>query len=158
MLLPSLHQCSVLRVFKATTRKGKKSKQGCEIRESNSGPLTPRPRTKRLCHPCSLPKVVIHPVYPHNKPGKHWLALWTYGDVCEIINSYEIGLERYQSKPLERWICCHWKTLVTNRQSLQAINSWTCGHYALMCLVRAVLCLRFWTCLVHMSRTIIALL
>ena len=25
------------------TRKGKESKQGCEIRESNSGPLAPRP-------------------------------------------------------------------------------------------------------------------
>ena len=33
------------------TRKGKESKQGCEIRESNSGPLAPRPRTNRLCHP-----------------------------------------------------------------------------------------------------------
>ena len=35
------------------TRKGKESKQGCKIRESNSGPLAPRPRTNRLCHPCS---------------------------------------------------------------------------------------------------------
>ena len=45
-----------LRVFKATqaTQNGEKSKQGCEIRESNSGPLARRPRTNRLCHPRSL--------------------------------------------------------------------------------------------------------
>ena len=50
ILLPPRHQCSVLRVFKATlaTQNGKKSKQGCEIRESNSGPLARRPRTNRL--------------------------------------------------------------------------------------------------------------
>ena len=55
ILLPPRHQCSVLRVFKATqaTQNGKKSKQECEIRESNSGPLAPRPRTNRLCHPRS---------------------------------------------------------------------------------------------------------
>ena len=43
-ILPPLHQCSVLRVFKATkaTLKGKKSKQGCEIQEPNSGPLAPK--------------------------------------------------------------------------------------------------------------------
>ena len=34
--------------------KGKKSKQGCEIQGSNSGHYAPRPRTSRLCHPCSL--------------------------------------------------------------------------------------------------------
>ena len=41
------------------TRKGKESKQGCEIRESNSGPLAPRPRTNRLCHPCALTDCAI---------------------------------------------------------------------------------------------------
>ena len=43
------------------TRKGKKSKQGCEIRESNSGPLAPRPRTNRLCHPCSFLMGTLEP-------------------------------------------------------------------------------------------------
>ena len=47
-------------------------------------------------------------------------------------------LEHYQSKPSERWICCHWKTLETNRQSLQAIKSWSCGHYALKYLVKKI--------------------
>ena len=43
------------------TRKGKKSKQGCEIRESNSGPLAPRPRTNRLCYPPvrTVPTIVL---------------------------------------------------------------------------------------------------
>ena len=35
------------------------SKEGCEIRKSNSGPLAARPRTNRLCHPCSLLLAII---------------------------------------------------------------------------------------------------
>ena len=56
ILLPHRHQCSVLRVFKAiqATQNGKKSKQECEIRESNSGPLAPRPRNNRLCPRSSI--------------------------------------------------------------------------------------------------------
>ena len=35
--------------------RGKKSKQGCKIRESNSEPLAPRPRTNRMYYPRSSP-------------------------------------------------------------------------------------------------------
>ena len=41
----------------------------------------------------------------------------------------------YESTPLEAWIVNHWKRMQTNRQSLQAVNSATCGHYALKYLV-----------------------
>ena len=40
-------------LFKATLN-GKKSKQGCEIRGSHSGPYAPGSRTSWLCHPCSF--------------------------------------------------------------------------------------------------------
>lgn len=71
---------------------------------------------------------------PHDRPGKHWLAVWTEAEEeeCEIMDSYALPLETYGSVPLERWIGHHWPTMKTNRQSLQAVTSWTCGHYALM--------------------------
>lgn len=40
---------------------------------------------------------------PHDKPGKHWLALWVENGVCEIMDSYGMPLEYYRAKPLERW-------------------------------------------------------
>ena len=46
---------------------------------------------------------------PAGEPGEHWLALWTQGDVCQVFDSY--GL---------------------NQDTLQALESQTCGHYALM--------------------------
>ena len=70
---------------------------------------------------------------PHDRPGKHWLAVWTDNqEECEIMDSQGLPLETYDSFPLEQWISRHWPYVKTNRQSLQAVTSWTCGHYALM--------------------------
>ena len=66
------------------------------------------------------------------EPGQHWLALWTEGTVCELMDSFALPLEHYQATPLERWIRTHWTHLVTNGQSLQAIPSQSCGHYCLL--------------------------
>ena len=69
---------------------------------------------------------------PHDKPGKHWLGIWTKGNVCEVMDSFALTLEYYQAEPLNEWIVKHWKYIVTNTRSLQAMNSKSCGHYALM--------------------------
>ena len=69
---------------------------------------------------------------PHDTPGKHWLGIWTKGDVCEVMDSFALPLEYYQAEPLNEWIVKHWKYIVTNTRSLQAMNSESCGHYALM--------------------------
>ena len=46
------------------------------------------------------------------EPGQHWLALWTEGTVCELMDSFVLPLEHYQATPLERWIRMHWTHLV----------------------------------------------
>ena len=28
--------------------------------------------------------------YPHDKPGKHWIALWTQENVCKVLDSYAL--------------------------------------------------------------------
>ena len=48
------------------------------------------------------------------------------------MDSFGLPLEQYGSRPLEAWLARHWKVMDINRQSLQALTSWTCGHYVLM--------------------------
>ena len=70
---------------------------------------------------------------PHDQPGQHWLAVWTDGNVCEVLDSYALPLETYgQAAPLRAWIVQHWKYVVTNGKSLKAISSKSCGDYALL--------------------------
>ena len=65
------------------------------------------------------------------QPGKHWIALWTRDNVCEVMDSYALPIEVYGAQPLEDWLK-RWKYVVSNGQSLQNVNSKSCGHYALM--------------------------
>ena len=70
---------------------------------------------------------------PHDQPGQHWLAVWTDGNVCEILDSYALPMDTYvQATPLRDWIVQYWKYVVTNGKSLQAISSKSCGDYALL--------------------------
>ena len=39
-----------------------------------------------------------------------------------------------QATPLRDWMVKHWKYVVTNGKSLQAVHSKSCGDYALLCL------------------------
>ena len=49
------------------------------------------------------------------------------------MDSYALPMEKYeQATPLRDWIVQHWKYEVTNGKSLQAINSNSCGDYALL--------------------------
>ncbi|KAJ7371659.1 hypothetical protein OS493_023679 [Desmophyllum pertusum] len=49
------------------------------------------------------------------------------------MDSYALPLETYETtQPLQEWIVKHWKYVVTNTKSLQAVNDKSCGHYALV--------------------------
>ena len=70
------------------------------------------------------------------QPGRHWLALWTCDDKCEVLDSYALPLETYQTtQPLQRWLDQHWKIVIQSSQSLQSLYSRSCGDYALFFLV-----------------------
>ena len=87
----------------------------------------PRPPRK------TTPQGYIVNTDPHDQPGQHWLAVWTDQNVCEVLDSYALPLETYeQATPLREWIVKHWKYVVTNGKSLQAISSKSCGDYALL--------------------------
>ena len=73
---------------------------------------------------------------PQGMPGHHWLALWTYNNVCEVLDSYALPLEMYKTTdPLQKWLNKHWKYVVENGKSLQSIYSQSCGDYALFFLI-----------------------
>ena len=70
------------------------------------------------------------------QPGRHWLALWTCDDECEILDSYALPLETYQTtRPLQAWLDRHWKIVIQNSRSLQSLFSQSCGDYALFFLI-----------------------
>ena len=47
---------------------------------------------------------------PHDQPGQHWLAVWTEGNVCEVLDSYALPMDTYvQAAPFQDWIVQHWK-------------------------------------------------
>lgn len=73
---------------------------------------------------------------PHDEPGTHWIALWTEGNTCEIMDSYAISLDVYgTAQPLKDWLDRHFKFQVANGKTLQSLFSQSCGDYALMYLV-----------------------
>ena len=54
------------------------------------------------------PQAYIVNTDPHDQPGEHWLALWTQGNVCEVMDSYALPLEKYeQDTPFREWIVQH---------------------------------------------------
>ena len=60
--------------------------------------------------PKTQPQAYIVNTDPHHQPGEHWLALWTQGNVCEVMDSYALPMEKYeQATPLRDWIVQHWK-------------------------------------------------
>ena len=70
------------------------------------------------------------------QPGRHWLALWTCDDECEILDSYPLPLKTYLTTgPLQTWLDRHWKNVIQNSQSLQSLFSQSCGDYALFFLI-----------------------
>ena len=73
---------------------------------------------------------------PHDQPGKHWIAMWTYDNVCEVMDNYGLSLRVYGTTyPLEEWMGHHFKYQMHSGKSLQSIFSQSCGDYALMFLI-----------------------
>ena len=69
------------------------------------------------------PRAYIINTDPIRHPGQHWIAIWTYRGACEKMDSYGLPITYYESTPLEE--------LIANQQSVQAVNSAMCSHYAL---------------------------
>ena len=67
---------------------------------------------------------------PAGQPGEHWLALWTHHNICEVFDSYALPLSTYSNPILQAWLK-QWKDIISSEQSLQAMDSYTCGHYTL---------------------------
>ena len=57
------------------------------------------------------PRSYIMNTDPHDRPSKHWLAIWTHsGNVCEVMDSYSLPLETYEmTQPLQDCLKTHWK-------------------------------------------------
>ena len=73
---------------------------------------------------------------PHDESGRHWIAIWTEGNVSEIMDSYGLSLEVYgRTDPIVEWLDRHFKYQLHNGQSLQSLFSQSCGDYALMYLI-----------------------
>ena len=73
---------------------------------------------------------------PHDKPGTHWIALWTDGEECELFDSFALPLRAYtDSTPLVQWLERHYLRIEANARSVQAVTSQTCGYYALFYLM-----------------------
>ena len=82
------------------------------------------------------PRAYIVNTDPADQPGRHWLALWTEHQTCEVLDSYALPLTVYETtRPLQDWLDRHWQTVVTTEQSLQSPYSQSCGAYALLSLM-----------------------
>ena len=69
---------------------------------------------------------------PRGEPGKHWLAVWTDpGRGCEVFDSYGLPLLTYPTPGMHKWLA-QWPTVYRSGVTLQALQSQTCGHYALL--------------------------
>ena len=79
----------------------------------------------------SEPRGYIVNTDTHDRPGQHWIALWSQDDGCEIMDSYGVPLETYKTKHVLQWLNANWSVMERNNQSLQAIKSATCSHTAL---------------------------
>ena len=67
---------------------------------------------------------------PASQPGEHWLAIWIYHTSCEVFDSYGLPLSTYKNPTLQAWLK-QWKEMISSDQPLQAMDSFTCRHYAL---------------------------
>ena len=82
------------------------------------------------------PTAYIVDTDPHDEPGRHWITIWTEGNVSEVMDSYGLSLEVYgTTDPMMEWLNRHFKYQMHNGQSLQSLFSQSCGDYALMYLI-----------------------
>ena len=68
---------------------------------------------------------------PSHLPGEHWLGIWTENDTCEIMESYGVPLTTFENiEPLMVWLN-QWNKVRRNMQTIQSIQTASCGDYAL---------------------------
>ena len=89
------------------------------------------------CVPCRP----VTPITPHDRPcgvhcqhrcsgGTRTTLVETEQNKCEIFDSYGLPLHVYTNPELHQW-WSQWKYLTHSDIALQAMDSQTCGHYAL---------------------------
>ena len=47
--------------------------------------------------PTATPRGYIVNTDPAGQPGRHWLGVWTDGNACEILDSYALPLDVYET-------------------------------------------------------------
>ena len=67
-----------------------------------------------------------------DKPGTHWLAIFTKNHKCEVFDSYGLPLNWYKPSDVVEWVFENLETINSNAVTLQEIESQSCGQYALM--------------------------
>ena len=71
----------------------------------------------------------------HDRPGSHWVALWTDDDRCAVMDSFGLPLHLYDPPDLFEWLSAQHECFQSNGHALQAVDSQAYGLYALMFLV-----------------------
>ena len=69
---------------------------------------------------------------PIDKPGSHWLAIFTKKHTCEVMDSYGLPLKWYKPSDVVEWVFENFEIVRSNAMTLQEMNSQSCGQYALM--------------------------
>ena len=69
---------------------------------------------------------------PIDKPGSHWLGIFTKKHTCEVFDSYGLPLNWYKPSDVVEWVFENFETVSSNAMTLQEMNSQLCGQYALM--------------------------
>ena len=69
---------------------------------------------------------------PIDKPGSHWLAIFTKNNFCEVFGSYGLPLNWYRPSDVAEWVFENFEIVISNAMTLQEMNSQSCGQYALM--------------------------
>lgn len=81
------------------------------------------------------PRGYIVNVDRREEQGSHWLGVWTEDETCEIMDSFGMDVTRYDIPWFEKWTRDHFWAVRESRKTLQAIDSQSCGMYALAFLI-----------------------
>ena len=83
------------------------------------------------------PRAYIVNTHPADKPGEHWIAVWTEHDSCEILDSYGLDLTTYEFlTPFIVWLN-RWSYVRKNTRALQSVKTASCGNYSIIYLMEA---------------------
>ena len=81
------------------------------------------------------PRAYVVNTDPADKPGQHWIGVWTENNTCELLDSYALPLSTYEFiTPFLVWLN-QWSYVSKNAKSLQSVKTASCGDYALVYLL-----------------------